>query len=303
MEVVLASRPKNEPDSNTFRLQPIANPPTSAPANGVLLQLVVASVDPYIRGLIRRLDIGEAVPNYQVARVVESNHPNYHKGDVVIDFVAQMKWQTIQQHNCNKLYRVPPELKVPVTAWAGVLGMPGRTAYFGLLDHEVGRMEPAKVVLVSGAAGAVGSLAGQLARIKGAKKVIGTAGGPAKCKLVKERYGFDECLDYKQHDTAEKMRDALKQAAPEGIDIYFDNVGGHVTTAVFDVFNKYGRMVLCGRISNYNKDPEDDVGPNVLSVRTSTPSSHPCSSITCRQPITHTSLCWVGLCHCCAAVG
>ena len=268
MEVVLAQRPQNEPDSSTFRLQPIANPPTSAPANGLLLQLIVASVDPYQRKLIRTLDIGEAVPNYQVARVVESNHPNYHKGDVVIDFEGAIKWQTVQQHSGDGLYRVPPELNVPVTAWAGVLGMPGRTAYFGLLDHEVGRLKAGDVVLVSGAAGAVGSLAGQLARIKGAKKVIGTAGGPEKCKLVKERYGFDECLDYKQHDTVEKMRDALKKAAPEGIDLFFDNVGGHVLTACFDVFNKYGRMVLCGCITAYNKSPEDDVVPNVLSVRT-----------------------------------
>ena len=230
--MVLASRPKNEPDASTFRLQPIANPPTAAAAGGLLLKLVVASVDPYIRGVIRRLDLGAAIPNYQVARVVESNRPDFHAGDLVIDFVsARIKWQTIQQHSGEGLYRVPPEFKLPATAWAGVLGMPGRTAYFGLMDHEVGRMQPGKVVLVTGAAGAVGSLAGQLARIKGAKKVIGTAGGPEKCARVKEHYRFDECLDYKQYGTVEAMREALRKAAPDGIDILFDNTGGHVMTA------------------------------------------------------------------------
>ena len=266
MEVVLNEKPKNEPNANTFRIQPIANPPTTAPANGVLLQLVVASVDPYIRGLIRRIDVGSSIPNYQVARVLESNKPGFDKGDLVIDFATQIKWATVQQHNGNQLFRIPPHYKISPTAWAGVLGMPGRTAYFGLMDHEVGRMQAGKVVLVSGAAGAVGSLAGQLARIKGAKKVIGTAGGPEKCKRVKEHYKFDECLDYKQHDTPAKMRDALRQVAPDGVDIYFDNTGGHVTTAAFDVFNKFGRMILCGGISAYNKSPEEDVIPNVLSA-------------------------------------
>ena len=256
MEVVLASRPKNEPDSSTFRLQPLASPPTSAAADGVLLQLVVASVDPYIRNIIRFLHVGSSISGYHVALVLESNRPDFHKGDHVIDFLYGIKLQTVQQHGGNGLWRIPPDLSIPLTAWAGVLGMPGRCAYFGLLDHEVGRLKAGDVVLVSGAAGAVGSLAGQLARIKGAKKVIGTAGGPAKCKLVKERYGFDECLDYKQHDTAEKMRDALKQAAPEGIDLYFDNTGGHVTTAACKSLKEFGRVALAGAISSYNKSPE-----------------------------------------------
>lgn len=266
MEVVLANKPKNEPDSTTFRIQPISNPPTTAPANGLLLKLEVASVDPYIRGLIRRIEIGSSIPNFQVARVVESNHAGFQKGDLVIDWVAQIKWQTIQQHNAKDLYRIPPEYKIPPTAWAGVLGMPGRTAYFGLMDPEVGAMKAGKTVLVSGAAGAVGSLVGQLARIHGAKKVIGTAGGPEKCKRVKEHYKFDECLDYKEHDTPQKMRDALRKVAPDGVDLYFDNTGGHVTTAAFDLFNKWGRMVLCGSISGYNKDPDHDLIPNVFGL-------------------------------------
>ena len=252
-EVVLANKPKNEPDIDTFRVQPMTNPPTTAPAQGVLLQLTVASVDPYQRSMIRRLEIGDSLPNYQVARVLESNLPSLQKGDIVLDMLGRIKWQSVQQHDGNGLYRVPPELNLPMTAWAGVLGMPGRTAYFGLMDHEVGRMQAGKVVLVSGAAGAVGSLVGQLARLKGATKVIGTAGGPDKCARVKQHYGFDDCLDYKQHDTPDKMQQALKKAAPDGIDLYFDNTGGHVTTAALDSLNKYGRMVLCGAISSYNK--------------------------------------------------
>ena len=266
MEVVLASRPKNEPDASTFRLQPIANPPTAAAAGGLLLKLVVASVDPYLRKIIRTLPIGTAVHGYHVARVVESNRPDFHAGDAVIDFVPKVKWQTIQQHDGEGLYRIPLDLPVPLSAWVGVLGMTGRAAYFGLMDHEIGRMQPGKVVLVSGAAGAVGSMVGQLARIKGAKKVIGTAGGPEKCARVKEHYRFDECLDYKQYGTVEAMREALRKAAPDGVDIYFENTGGHVTTAAFSVLNEHGRVALAGAISSYNKNPEDDLIPNVLGM-------------------------------------
>ena len=266
MEVVLNEKPTSGPDANTFRLQPIANPPITAPANGVLLQLVVASVDPYQRNSILKLDLGSPVSNYQVARVLQSNHPDYQPGDLVLDYRARITWASVQQHDGRGLYRIPPELNIPATAWAGVLGMPGRTAYFGLMDHEVGRMERGKVVLVSGAAGAVGSLVGQLARLEGAERVIGTAGGPEKCRLLRDKYRFDFVLDYKEHDTADKMREALRKAAPNGIDLFFDNTGGHVLTAAFSVLNKYARMVLCGNIASYNKRPEDDLVPNLLSA-------------------------------------
>jgi len=121
--------------------------------------------------------------------------------------------------------------------------------------------------VVSGAAGAVGSLVGQLARLKGAKKVIGTAGGADKCRVVKEKYGFDECIDYKTFDTVDKMREELKKAAPEGVHLYFDNVGGHVTQAMWDVYTKFGRMALCGAISNYNKPPHETLLPDPFGMK------------------------------------
>ena len=237
MEVVLAQQPKDTPDADTFRVQPQSNPPTEAPPGGLLLRIVVASVDPYQRELIRGLQPGAQMKAYQVARVVESKHAGYQAGDHVLNTMANLTWQTVQQHSGDELYKIPSHLSLPVTAWCGVLGMPGRTAYFGLTDHEVGRMQPGKVVLVSGAAGTVGSLAGQLARVKGAARVIGTAGGADKCRHVKERYGFDECLDYKALDSVEKMTEALKRAAPDGIDLFYDNTGTAQAT--------YKRTYMC----------------------------------------------------------
>ena len=153
------------------------------------------------------------------------------------------------------LRKVPQHPHIPFTTYLGVLGMPGRTAYFGLLDHEVGRFQPGQTVLVSGAAGAVGSLVGQLAKLKGAGKVIGTAGGPDKCRLVKDKYGFDECLDYKALDTTELMTAALKKAAPEGVHLFFDNTGGVVRQAALNVLGKFGRVAMCGVIATFGKDP------------------------------------------------
>ena len=268
-ELVVAQIPTGHPDpSSTFRLQPLASPPTSATPGHLLLHSKFVSVDPYLRGVLRNAKVGEPLSSYTVAEVVDSQLDGYSKGDIV---TGVLPWRTVQlsagkEGSGQQLRKVSPPSGVPLSAYIGVLGMPGRTAYFGLLDHEVGRLQAGQTVMVSGAAGAVGSLVGQLAKWKGAKKVIGTAGGAEKCRLVKEKYGFDECIDYKQFDTVEKMREELKKAAPEGVNLYFDNVGGHVTQAMFEVYAKHGRMALCGAISSYNKSQQEDLVPNPLSA-------------------------------------
>ena len=280
LEVVLANRPTTEPDANTFRVQRMTDPPTAAPADGLLLKLVVASIDPYIRGAIRQYPLDTPLTGYHVARVLQSNLPGFQQGDLVIDhtpgrtpgdFSPTLKLQSVQQHDGVGLFRVPAAFAhLPPSVWAGVLGMPGRCAYFGLLDYETGRMQPGQTVLVSGAAGAVGSLAGQLARIKGAARVVGTAGGPDKCRLVVERYGFDACLDYKALDTAAAMGEALRKAVPHGVDVYFENTGGHVTEAAWGLLNEKARVPVAGTIATYNRSAEDNRAFDVLSDEANT---------------------------------
>ena len=269
-EIIVTNKPSGFPEpTSTFKVQPISTPPSSATPGHILLRLKVVSVDPYLRGVLRSAQVGEPLTSWAVAEVVDSQHEAFSRGDLV---TGRLPWRTVQLHDgagmdgAKLLTKLQPSPHIPLTAYVGVLGMPGRTAYFGLLDHEVGRFQPGQTVVVSGAAGAVGSLVGQLARIKGAKRVIGTAGGPEKCRLVKERYGFDECIDYKAVSTVEAMTSALQAAAPDGVDLYFDNTSGHVTQAMFDVYNTFGRMALCGAISGYNADPKEDLIPSPLSA-------------------------------------
>jgi NADPH-dependent curcumin reductase CurA len=139
----------------------------------------------------------------------------------------------------------------PLSLYLGVLGMPGHTAYFGL--YEVAQFKKGDIVLVSGAAGAVGSLVGQLAKAGGAKLVVGSAGGAEKCKILTEKYGFDAAIDYKVYTTEEAVTDELKRISPEGYDLYYDNTGGHVSDAFYNVVRKNARAVICGSISNYNE--------------------------------------------------
>lgn len=270
--ILLNERPHGMPNDKTFRYDTI-RVPSSAPAGQILLKLVYLSVDPYMRGQVRTAPLNQPFSGFCIAEVVDSKNDKYKKGQHVFGI---FKWQTYQLHDGNssvsqEIRAIPADLdnKLSLSAWLGVCGMPGRTGYYGLLDDDVGRMKSGQTVLVSAAAGAVGSLVGQLAKLHGAKRVIGTAGGPEKCKIVKEKYGFDECLDYKALDTTEKMLEALKKAAPEGLHVYFDNVGGHVTYAALQALNKYGRVALCGNISSYNStNPMEEKIPNILSLGT-----------------------------------
>ena len=190
-----------------------------------------------------------------VGEVMKSNHPDFSVGDIVED---RLGWQEYAIGGGASLRKVDPALG-PISTANGVLGMPGMTAYFGLL--EVGRPKPGETVVVSAASGAVGQSVGQIARLMGCR-AVGIAGGPAKCAFVKDELGFDACIDYK----AEKDLDAAVRAAcPNGVDVYFDNVGGVVSDAVLRNLNFFARVSLCGSISQYNATTPE-MGPRLMGT-------------------------------------
>ena len=225
----------------------------------VLLRALYLSVDPYMRGRMNAaksyapcVEIGELMVGGGVARVVESKNPDYEVDDVVN---LQMGWQEYAVSNGGGLRKIDPHI-APVSTALGVLGMPGLTAYFGLL--EVCGVYAGETVVVSAAAGAVGSVVGQIARIKGCH-AVGIAGGPDKTRCILEDCRFDAALDYKA--TADYPA-AIKELCPGGVDVYFDNVGGPVTDAVLANLNVRARIAICGQISHAN-DTQPSTGPRM----------------------------------------
>ncbi len=259
VEIRLASRPDGVPGSENFaRGETTLSPPG---AGEVELRTLWLSVDPYMRGRMR--DVRSYVPPFAldaplagggIAEIVQSNDPSFSPGDLVI---GNLRWRTYDVVPARHLEALRPEGVGP-EKYLGVLGMPGMTAYVGLLD--IGKAREGDVVLVSGAAGAVGSAAGQIAKQRGCR-VIGTAGGPAKVAYL-ERLGFDAAIDYRA--TSDLGR-AIRDAAPDGIDVYFDNVGGAHLEAALWAMRDFGRVVLCGAISSYN-DTAPSPGPTNLSL-------------------------------------
>ncbi|MGJ4912915.1 NADP-dependent oxidoreductase [Bradyrhizobium sp. SZCCHNR3003] len=244
--IVLASRPVGEPKPSDFRLEEHAIPTPGA--GEVLLRTIWLSLDPYMRGRMsdgpsyaQPVPVGGVMEAGTVCEVAASNNPGFKAGDIVL---ARAGWQTHAISDGRGLAKVDPSL-APISTAVGVLGMPGMTAYTGLLD--IGQPKPGETVVVAAASGAVGSAVGQIARIKGAR-AIGIAGGKDKCDYVKKEFGFDDCLDHRDPDLAAK----LKEACPNGIDVYFENVGGAVFEAVFPLFNAFARMPVCGLIAHYN---------------------------------------------------
>ena len=244
----LAQRPSGLPTAADFRLETV---PLPAPGDGeVLVHNRFLSVDPYMRGrmndvrsYIAPFELDRAMTGGALGEVIESNAEGLVPGDLVLH---EYGWRDAAVGPAKHFRPVVPLPGVPISAHLGVLGMIGLTAWVGLLD--VGRLQPGEVVFVSGAAGAVGSLVGQIAKLKGASRVIGSAGTPAKVELLQSRYGFDAAFDY--HDGSVNRQ--LRAAAPDGIDVYFDNVGGdHLEAAIF-AFNRFGRAAICGAISGYN---------------------------------------------------
>ncbi len=260
----LKSRPAGMVGAEHFERQEL---PIPAPGEGeVLIRTHYLSLDPAMRGWLNEgksyvppVAIGEVMRAIAVGEIVESRHEAFKAGDHVTGMFGVQQYCAGDPKALN-LNKVDPDL-VPLQRYLGALGMPGMTAYFGILQ-VLGEPQPGQTVVVSGAAGAVGSMVGQIARIKGAR-VVGIAGGPDKCREVTEDYGFDACIDYRSQDVLE----GLKQHCPKGIDVYFDNVGGEILEAALARLAMHGRIIICGAISQYNNADNRPVGPrNYLSL-------------------------------------
>ncbi len=257
-QITLAARPVGYPKESDLKLVESTIP---TPEDGqVLLKTIYLSVDPYMRGRMNQrrsyapnVQIDEVMVGGVIAQVIESNHSDIQVGDVVN---AGIGWQEYGVAQGEGLRKIDPSI-APISTGAGILGMPGLTAYFGLL--EVGKLQDGETVFVSGAAGAVGSVVGQIAKIKGCR-VVGSAGSDEKIAYIQDELGFDAAFNYK------KVTDypaKLAELYPDGIDVYFDNVGGQITDAVFPNLRVKGRVVICGQISQYNlENPE--TGPRFL---------------------------------------
>jgi len=245
-EVLLASRPQGWVTEENFR---IVETPIGKPDPGeVLVKNEWLSLDPYMRGrmndvksYVPPVQLGEVMVGQTVGEVVESRDPEFTAGDKVL---TQLGWQLYGVARGADIRKIDAE-RVPASYYLGVLGMPGITAWFGL--SEIGEPKAGETLVVSAASGAVGSVVGQLAKIKGCR-VVGIAGGTAKCDYVVRELGFDACIDYK----AGGLSEALRGHCPEGVDVYFENVGGEMLDTVLRSMNPFSRIVVCGLIAEYN---------------------------------------------------
>jgi len=259
-QLLFMNRPVGMVDENTWKLE--TNPIPEIEDGELLIKNHYISLDPAMRGwmndaksYIEPVAIGDVMRAGSIGEVVASKNGKFEVGDTVTG------WGGVQQYtktNGEGHYKVDTSL-APMPTYIGALGMPGMTAYFGIL--EVGKIKEGDIVVVSGAAGAVGSIVGQIAKIKGCR-VIGIAGGADKCQYLKDELGFDGTIDYKNED----LRVALKRECPKGVDVYFDNVGGEILNTVLTRLRMHARIVICGAISQYN-NKEAVVGPsNYLSL-------------------------------------
>ncbi len=247
-KILLNSRPEGKPDNSNFKFETENIP---EPKEGeLLLKSVYVSVDPYLRGrmsdapsYIPPFEVNKPIKSLVVAEVLESRHDNFKKGDHVS---GMLDWKEVQVAKGDEMMKVDKE-KAPLSAYLGILGMTGLTAYLGLT--EIGKPKEGETLLVSGAAGAVGSTVGQIGKILGLR-VVGIAGTDEKVDMLKDEFGFDEGINY---NTTENMREAIKKTCPDGVDVYFDNVGGDISDAVLFNINKFSRTVVCGAISVYNE--------------------------------------------------
>lgn len=255
--IVLANRPAGEPDESDFRIEKVATP---EPGPGqALVQVHYLSLDPYMRGRMRDassyappVGLGEVMTGGAVGQVVASQSLEFSVGDIV---EGRLGWQEFAIGAAPSLRKIDREL-APISTANGILGMPGMTAYCGLF--EIGQPKVGETVVVSAASGAVGQVVGQLAKRAGCH-VVGIAGGDKKCAFVRDELGFDACIDYKIGPAFEQ---SLMAACPNGIDVYFDNVGGTVSDAVTLQLNTWARIILCGAISQYNSD-EPEMAPRL----------------------------------------
>ncbi len=258
--IILSNRPTGKPRESDFKIQEIKPP---QPGEGeMLLKALYMSVDPYMRNRMRDeksyippFKLNEPITTLTVAEVIESKNPDFQKGDFVYGMMACQERQT---SDGKGLYKVDPKL-APLSAYLGVLGMTGLTAYFGLLN--IGQPQEGDTLVVSAAAGAVGSVVGQIAKLKGCQ-VIGIAGSDEKLALIKDKFGFDAGINYK---TTRDIKAAIAKAAPNGVDVYFDNVGGEISDAVWANIASGARVVACGAIAIYNSTSKPE-GPRLEPI-------------------------------------
>jgi NADPH-dependent curcumin reductase CurA len=266
-QIRLASRPVGLPTAANWShtSEPVAEPEEG----GVVLKTLALSLDPAMRGWMNEgksyippVGIGEVMRAGGVGRVIASKNERYAVGDYVSAGFGVQEYVTLAKDQMRNAGLVKIDLSVgTLTQWLNVLGMPGMTGYFGLMD--VGQPQAGETVVVSGAAGAVGQTVGQMAKIRGCR-VVGIAGGAAKCDWVVKELGFDACIDYKAGPSA--VRDGLKTHCPGGVDIYFDNVGGEILDTVLARINRKARIIICGAISQYNNTTAVQGPKNYLSL-------------------------------------
>ena len=262
-QVTLAQRPTGMIDESTTSL--VETPIPQCGPHEALIKVGLLSIDPTIRtwmndapGYLPPIGIGDVIRSGGGGVVVESKSERYQVGDVVNGVTGWQEWAIASE--TNRFTVLPKGLGLDLATVMNVFGATGLTAYFGLLD--VGAFKVGDVVVVSGAAGATGSVVGQIAKARGAGKVVGIAGGPEKCSEVVEKYGFDECLDYRDARLTQRIR----EACPQGIDLYFDNVGGAVLDAALANIAMYSRIVMCGAISQYNATEREGVANTSMLI-------------------------------------
>jgi NADPH-dependent curcumin reductase len=264
-QIRLAARPVGMPKATDW--EHVSGPVTDPGEGGIVLRNQMLSLDPAMRGwmndgksYIRPVAIGEVMRAGGIGQVVISNNAKYPVGSVVSSMCNVQDYCSLPGNLVDKVGTVHIDTRIaPAEKWLNALGMPGMTAYFGLL--EVGLPKAGETVVVSGAAGAVGQTVGQVAKIKGCR-VVGIAGGQDKCNFVVNEMGYDACIDYKNGS----VRDGLKQHCPDGVDVYFDNVGGEILDTVLTRINQKARIIICGAISQYNNTTAVKGPSNYLSL-------------------------------------
>ena len=257
--ILLKQRPTGMPTLQDFEL---SEAPVPEPGEGeVLTRTLWMSLDPYMRGRMsdaksyaKPTGVGEVMTAGTVGEVVTTRHPGFSPGDIVVGQGGWQEWAVLP----GALIRKVDPAVAPISTAVGVLGMPGMTAYVGLLDF--GRPKAGETVVVSAASGAVGAVVGQIAKIHGCR-AVGIAGGAEKCKYVEQELGFDACVDHKAPDLGQR----IAAACPKGIDVYFENVGGAVQAALWPLLNDFARIAVCGMIAHYN-EPSPPPGPSLFDV-------------------------------------
>jgi NADPH:quinone reductase len=265
-KILLASRPVGMPDESNFEM--IEEKVPEIKDGEVLIRTLYLSVDPYMRGRMsaaksyaKSYEVGQPFQGGMVGKVIESKNHRFQADQFV---EGRLEWAEYNVSDGSTIRKINPEL-APITTSLHVLGMPGLTAYFGLL--HIGQPKEGETVVVSGASGAVGIIVGQIAKLKGCR-VVGIAGADDKCAYLTDELGFDAAINYK---TADNLRNQLKEACPNGVDVYFDNVGGAVSDAVMTLINFQSRIIICGQISQYNLE-KPEVGPRVAGQLLTTSS-------------------------------